>query len=81
MIEVVKKFLKFCKQEHDRKIAVKRYVISQKLIEFYTDLQISEGKYVDIPPCTLAYQAMRDNIKTDADVNRFYKKLELARLV
>ena len=81
MIDIVKRFFKFCRQEHDRKIAVKRYVISQKLIEFYKDLQISEGKYVDIPPCTLAYQAMRDNVKSDADVNRLYKKLELARLV
>lgn len=75
MINLVKNFFKFCKEQHKRKIAIKRYIISQELIKFYEDLQVSKGEYLNIPACILAHQAMKDHVKTDADVNRFYKKI------
>lgn len=81
MINIVKRFLEFCKVQNKRKIAVKRYVINQQLIRFYEDLQITKAEYNNIPPCILAYQAMKEHVKTDADVNRFYKKLELSGVI
>lgn len=81
MLNIIKNFMRFCREQNRRNIAVKKYVINQQLIRFYEDLQETKGEYNAIPACCLAYQAMKEHIKTDADVNRFYKKLELARLV
>ena len=81
MIELVKRFLSFCKEQNKRTIAVKRYVINQNLIKFYEDLQQTKGEYNSIPACILAYQAMKEHVKTDADVDRFYQKLLAAGLV
>ena len=81
MIRLVKDFFKFCEEQHKRKIAVKRYVISQQLVRFYEDLQKSKGEYLEIPACTLAHQAMKEHVKTDKDVNRFYKRLLAAGVV
>lgn len=81
MIKLVKEFLRYCKEQEKRKIAVKRYVISQQLVRFYEDLQGANGEENNIPPCVLAYQAMKEKVKTDKDVNKFYKKLLSAGLV
>ena len=81
MIDFIKKFFAYCKEQNRRKIAVKRYVINQQLVRFYEDLQETKAEYNNIPACLLAYQAMKEHVKTDADVNRFYKKLELAGVV
>lgn len=78
MFNFFKNFMNYLKQQKKRTIAVKRYVISQHLIKFYEDLQVTKGEYNTIPACTLAYHAMKEHVKTDADVNRFYRKLELA---
>lgn len=81
MINAIKRFFEFCKEQSNRQIAVKRYVINMQLIKFYSDLQKTKGEYLNIPPCTLAHQAMKEHVKTDKDVNRFYKKLLKAGLV
>lgn len=76
-----KNLINYFKEQHKRSIAVKRYVIIQQLIRFYEDLQKTKGEYNTIPACTLAYQAMKQHVKTDKDVNYFYKKLEMAGVV
>ena len=73
--------MRFLQEQKKRKIAVKRYVITQQLVKFYEDLQKTKNEYNAIPACTLAYQAMRQHVKTDKDVNYFYKKLEMAGVV
>lgn len=81
MFRFFKNLVNYFREQQRRKIAVKRYVINQELIKFYKDLQETTGEYNTIPACTLAWQAMKQHIKTDADVNKFYKKLELAGVV
>lgn len=81
MISIIKRFFEFCKEQNYRNIAVKRYVINQQLIKFYEDLQTTKGENTNIPACILAYQAMKEHVKTDKDVNKFYKKLLAAGLV
>ena len=81
MFNFIKNFKRFLEEQKKRKIAVKRYVIIQQLIKFYEDLQKTKGEYNTIPACTLAYQAMKQHVKTDKDVNYFYKKLEMAGVV
>lgn len=75
MITLVKNFLRFCEEQNRRKLACKKYVIRQKLTDFFEDLQISTGETNVIPACTLAKETYKRNVKCDADVNRFYKKL------
>lgn len=75
MIKLVKKFLALCKEEQKRKIAIKRFLINQHIIRMYEDLQTSTGENNVIPACLLAEKAMKENVKTDRDVNRLYKKL------
>ena len=81
MIALVKNFIKYCKSQERRKIAIKRYIINQHIIRMYEDLQNSTGEYNAIPACLLAKKAMEENCKTDKDVNRLYRKLELAKAV
>ena len=81
MIKFVQNFFAYCKEQQKRKIAVKRFVINQQLVRFYEDLQKTKDEYNNIPACILAYQAMKENVKTDKDVNVFYKKLLAAGLV
>jgi hypothetical protein len=81
MIQFVKKFLAYCKEQEKREIAVKRYVINQQLVRFYEDLQQTKGECNNVPACVLAYQAMKEKVKTDKDVKVFYKKLLAAGLV
>ena len=76
-----KNLINYFKEQNKRSIAVKRYVINQQLVKFYEDLQQTKGEYLSIPACTLAYQAMKQHVKTDKDVNKFYRKLELAGVV
>lgn len=81
MFRFIRNLVSCLREQQRRTIAVKRFVINQELIKFYKDLQETTGEYNTIPPCTLAWQAMKQHVKTDADVNRFYKKLELAGVV
>ena len=81
MVKFIRDFMNYLHQQKIRTIAVKRYVIYQQLIKFYSDLQQTTGEYNTIPACTLATQVMRMHVKTNADVKRFYKKLELAGVV
>ena len=64
-----------------RKIAVKRFMIRQQIEKFYEDLETTKGEDLSIPAWQLANQVMRDFVKTEKDVNKFYKKMELAGLV
>lgn len=81
MINLVKNFFNFCREQNRRKIAIKRYLINQQLVKFYEDLQKTKEEYNNIPACLLAHQAMREVVKSDKDVNHFYKKLTSAGLV
>lgn len=81
MINLVKSFFKFCEEQHKRKIAVKRFLINQHIIKMYEDLQVSTGEVNAIPACLLAEKAMKENVKTDKDVNRLYKMLLNAGMV
>ena len=81
MFNFIKDFMGYRKEQKRRTIAVKRYVIRQHLTQFYEDLQISKGEVVTIPPCTLANQIMKEVIKTDNDVNRIYKNLQIAGVI
>ena len=78
---MIKDFMDFLKLRRRRKIAVKKFMIHQQIVKFYEDLETSNGDEVSIPAWQLANQAMRDFVKTDKDVNRLYKKMELAGLV
>ena len=75
MINLIKDFFKFCEEQNKRNLAVKRYVIKQKLTEFFQDLQDATGEENIIPACTLAKETFKRNVKCDKDVHKFYKKL------
>lgn len=74
MFNFIKDFIEAFKAMKRRKIACKRFVIHQQVTKFYQDLQDSTGN-TDIPPFVYADQAMKTFVKTDKDVNRFYKNL------
>lgn len=49
------------------------------MIKYYEDLQGAKGK-ADLPPFILAHNAMQE-LKTPKQVNKIYRKFELAGLV
>lgn len=79
MIKLIKEFLEFMKLKEQRKVSCKRFMITQAMIKYYEDLQITKGS-IDLPPCICASNAMKE-LKTNRDVNRIYKKLLIAGLV
>lgn len=79
MFKIVRDFIEFRKQREQRKINVKRFVISKAVEKYYMDLQLSTGN-VDLPPFMLTYKAMQ-GLKSNKDVNRLYTKLEMAGLI
>lgn len=81
MISFFKDFMDFMKLRKRRKIAVKKFMIRQRLEKYYLDLEAAKGEELTIPAWQLTNQLMRDCIKTDKDVNRVYKNMELAGLV
>lgn len=52
----------------------KWYDLRYELIKFYEDKQGADGK-ADIPPFMLADKKMKEIIKTDKDLDFYYKKL------
>lgn len=81
MIKFVKEFFAFCKERERRRIAIMRFIVNQHVLKMYEDLQASTGEQNVIPACLLAAKAMKENCKTDKDVKRLYRKLELAKAV
>ena len=79
MFKFFKEFLEFKKMKKQREMSCKRFVLSQAMIRFYQDLQTSKG-IIDLPPFVYATNAM-SAIKTDRDLNRLYKKFEMAGLL
>ena len=80
MFTLIRDFMDFMKIRKRRKIAVKKFMIHQQVTKFYEDLQESTGK-ADVPSFVYANQVIKNFIKTDKDVNKFYRKMELAGLV
>ena len=81
MINFITDFRDFLKLRKRRKIAVKKFMIRRQIEKFYEDLETTKGEELSIPAWQLANQVMRDFVKTEKDVNKFYKKMELAGLV
>ena len=79
MFKLIKEFLEFRKMKHQRVVSCKRFCVMQTLIKYFTDLQNTTG-YLDLPPFIKA-QNMMQTIKTEKQLNRMYKTLELARLL
>lgn len=81
MFTLIRDFMDFMKIRKRRKIAVKKFMIRQRIEKFYEDLEAAKGEELTIPAWQLANQVMKDYVKTEKDVNKFYKKMELAGLV
>ena len=79
MFKLIKEFLEFRKMKEQRRISCKRFVISQAMIKYFEDLQATKGS-LDLPPFICAYNAMKE-LKTNKDINRIYRKFEMAGLV
>ena len=81
MISFIRDFTDFMKLRKKRKIAVKKFMIRQHIEKFYEDLEAAKGEELKIPAWQLANQVMKDYVKTEKDVNKFYKKMELAKMI
>lgn len=81
MFTLIRDFTDFMKLRKKRKIAVKKFMIRQRLEKYYLDLEADKGEELTIPAWQLTNQLMRDCIKTDKDVNRIYKNMELAKMI
>ena len=79
MFKFIREFLEFRKMKKQREMSCKKYVISQALIKYFTDLQGATSD-CDLPPFVKA-QNMMSTLKTDEQINRMYRTLEFARLV
>jgi hypothetical protein len=81
MFTLIRDFMDFMKLRKRRKIAVKKFMIRQNIEKFYKDLEAAKGEELTVPAWQITNQIMRDYVKTEKDVNKFYKKMELAGLV
>lgn len=81
MFELIRDFRDFLRLRKRRKIAVKKFMIRTRIQKFYEDLEISSGTKLTIPAWQLTSQLMRDCIKTDKDVNRVYRNMQLAKMI
>ena len=79
MINTIKDFIEFRKAKKQRIMRCKRFVVMQAMIKFFEDLQISRGG-LDWPPFICAHREMQ-NYKTDKQINKLYRKFEMAGLV
>lgn len=79
MFELIKEFLEFRKMKHQRKMSCKRFVVTQAMIKYFEDLQITKGS-LELPPFICAHNAMQE-LKTDKALNKIYRKFEMAGLV
>jgi hypothetical protein len=79
MLKFLKEFFEFRKMKKERVMSCKKFVISQTLIKYFTDLQGATAE-CDLPPFIKAQNIM-STLKTDKQINKMYKTLEFARLV
>jgi len=79
MFKLIREFLEFRKMKHQKIMSCKRFVVTQAMIKFYEDLQRTKGS-LDLPPFICAQNAMSE-LNTDKDLNRIYRKFEMAGLV
>lgn len=79
MFRFIKEFIEFRKMKHQRVMSCKRFVVTQAMIKFYEDLQKTKGS-LELPPFICAHNAMQE-VKTDRDINKLYRKFEMAGLV
>lgn len=79
MINFIRDFLEFRKLKQQRVMRCKRFVVTQAMIKYFEDLQNTKGT-LELPPFICAANAMNE-LKTDKDLNRIYRKFELAGLV
>ena len=79
MFRFLKDFIDYLKMKNQRRVACKRFLITQAMIKYYSDLQKTKGS-VELPPFILAVNAVQE-LKTDKQINRMYRKLELAGMV
>ncbi len=79
MFELIRDFLEFRKHRENQRICCKKYLIGQAMIKYYEDLDRIHGN-TDLPPFIQAHNAMQE-LKSNKDVNRIYRKLEMAGLV
>lgn len=79
MINTIKDFIEFHRMKNKRRICCKRFMITQALIKYFTDMQISKGT-VELPPYISAVNEV-SKLKTDRQINKMYRKLEVAGMV
>ena len=79
MFEFIKEFMEYRKMKKQRKQSCKRFVVTQAMIKYFEDLQSTKGN-LELPPFICAQNAMKE-LKTDRDLNRIYRKFEMAGLV
>lgn len=79
MFSLISDFIEFRKMKKQRVMSCKRFVLMQAMIKFFEDLQLTRGK-LDLPPFICAHNEMQ-NYKTDKQINKLYKKFEMAGLV
>lgn len=79
MLNFIKEFIEFIQLKQQRRTACQRFVVQQAILRYFEDLQAAKGT-VELPPFILAVDAMKE-LKTPKQINRMYKKLEMAGLV
>lgn len=79
MLSIIKDFMEFRKRKNQQRISCKRFMITQAMIKYFEDLQASKGS-VELPPYISAVNAV-NTLNTDREINKMYRKLEMAGLV
>lgn len=79
MLNFIKDFIEFRRKKENQRLCCKRFMILQALIRFFEDLQITKGT-VELPPCISAANEVQ-KLKTKKQINKMYRKLEMAGLV
>lgn len=79
MLNFIKDFIEFVKLKQQRRISCERFMITHALIRYFEDLQKTKGT-VELPPYISAVNAVKE-LKTDRQVHKMYRKLEIAGLV
>ena len=79
MFRLIKEFIEFLKMKNERVMSCKKFVLTQAMIKFYEDLQKTKGS-VELPPFICAQNEM-SKLKSDRDINKLYRKFEMAGLI
>lgn len=79
MLNILKDFLEYRKRKNQQRISCKRYMITQAMIKYFSDLQQAKGS-IELPPYISAVNVV-NTLDTDKKINRIYRKLEMAGMV